>query len=229
MECMRKVLHTLSQSLPLCATLTLLFLSVMAIVLAFPSARTLLQSQWLNGILLALLICLGGITLRALFRKRWLSALFHLGTMAIIIGGGITAGYTKEGQIIFTDASYAPPEYRQCVIDGDRIALHSFEMPTYPDGMPQQYITHLMFPEGMHTVSVNAPLRRKGWTYYQMSYQQVEGYYGEPVFNTILTVRKDPGANITFCGYALLILAAFAQAIRTTIRHQRLRAQEVMP
>jgi hypothetical protein len=62
-----------------------------------------------------------------------------------------------------------------------------------------------------------------------MSYQQVEGYYGEPVFNTILTVRKDPGANITFCGYALLILAAFTQAIRTTMRHQRLRAQEVMP
>lgn len=229
MKCMRKVLHTISKSLPLYATLILLFLSVMAIVLAFPSARSLLHSQWVNGILLALLVCLGYITLRALFRKRWLSALFHLGTMAIIIGGGITAGYTKEGQIIFTDAPYAPPEYRQCIIDGDRVALQSFEMPTYPDGMPKQYITHLIFPEGIQTVSVNAPLRRKGWTYYQMSYQQVEGYYGEPVFNTILTVRKDPGATLTFCGYALIILAAFAQAIHTTMRHKVLRTQEITP
>lgn len=225
---MRRVSRFVSTHLPLCATLTLLAFSAVAIVLAFPSKRPLLQSPWTNGILLAFLVCLGGVTLRALWRKRWVSALFHLGTMLIVIGGGLTAGYAKEGQLIFTDASYAPLEYRQCLIDGDRVALHSFEVPTYPDGMPKQYITHLVFPEGTRTVSVNAPLRRKGWTYYQMSYQQVEGYYGEPVYNTILTVRKDPGATVTFCGYGTVILAAFLLALRETARRNQLRRQEVV-
>lgn len=227
MTAMPKLLRLISTHLYLCATLTLLALSAMAIVLAFPATRGLLLTRWTDMAMLALLACLGCTTLRALWRKRWLSALFHLGAALLIVGGGLTAGYAKEGQIIFTDAPYAPPEYRQCLIDGDRVALQAFEMPIYPDGMPQQYITHLIFPEGTRTVSVNAPLRRKGWTYYQMSYQEVEGYYGEVVFNTILTVRKDPGVPFTFSGYGVIILAAFALAIREMVQNTRQRRREV--
>ena len=212
----------------LLATMGLLFFSAAAIVFAFPGTRPYLVGAWTNAILLVFLLVLTATGIQALFKKRWLSTFFHLGAALILIGGGLTASHAKEGHIVFTDALYAPIEYRQCLIDGDRVALHSFEIPTYPNGMPRQYITRLAFPEGLRTVKVNAPLRRKGWTYYQMSYQQVVGDYGEPLLNTILTVRKDPGATITFCGYATLILAAFAMAIRETFRRHRAQQQECM-
>lgn len=224
---MQKVLGFISRMRIIGAVWLLLFLSAMAIVLAFPAMRGLLASSWTDGVMLGLLLLLGELSLDALLRKRWMSALVHLGAALIIVGGGLTAGKAKEGQIVFTDAAYAPPEYRQCIIGGDRVALHSFEMPTYPDGMPKQYITHLIFPEGIRTVSVNAPLRRKGYTYYQMSYQQVEGYYGEPIYNTVLTVRKDPGATFTFWGYGCIVVAAFALAFRESLGQRKMRQGEV--
>jgi cytochrome c biogenesis protein ResB len=220
-EVMLKVLRFLSQIRLFAAVCILLFFIAMAVVLAFPGARGILTSSWANGVMVGLLILLGVVIIHAFVRKRWLSGLFHIGVALIITGAGLTAGQSREGRIVFTDASYAPMEYRQCMIDGERIALHSFEMPQYPDGMPKQYITHLVFPEGRRSVSVNNPIRRKGWTFYQMSYQQVEGYYGEPVFNTILTVRKDPGARVTFWGYGVVILAAFCLAIRESVRRSR--------
>jgi hypothetical protein len=224
---MQKMLGLISRIRTIGAVWMLLFFSAMAIILAFPATRGMLTSSWTNGIMLCTMIILGELVLDALLRKRWISALIHLGATLIIIGGGITASKAKDGQIVFTDADYAPPEYRQCIVGGDRVALHSFEMPTYPDGMPKQYITHLIFPEGTKTVSVNAPLRRKGYTYYQMSYQQVEGYYGEPVYNTILTVRKDPGAKVTFWGYGCVIVAAFALALRESRSQNKTRKLEV--
>lgn len=224
---MQKVLGLISRIRLIGAVWILLFLSAMAIVLAFPATRSILTSSWTNGVMLCTFVVVGELVLDALWRKRWISALIHLGVALIIMGAGITAGQTKEGQIVFTDADYAPAEYRQCIVGGERVALHSFEMPTYPDGMPQQYITHLIFPEGTKTVSVNAPLRRKGYTYYQMSYQQVEGYYGEPIYNTILTVRKDPGAKFTFWGYGCVIVAAFALAIRESLLQNKARKLEV--
>jgi hypothetical protein len=198
----------------------------MAIVFAFPKTHAWLTSAWSNGALLAILAGLVVTTGAALLNKRWLSALFHCGAAFIIVGGGLTAGYTKEGQVTLTDYTYAPFEYRQFLLEGERIALHSFEVPTYPNGMPRQYISHLVFPEGTKTVSVNHPLKRNGWTFYQMSYQKDPGYYGEPVFSTILTLRKDPGYPYTFCGYGLIIVAAFAFALRETCKRSKAQHQE---
>lgn len=212
--------------LRIAVALFLLLLSMGAVFFAFPNTASYLRSVGINGLLL---FCLGTLfitTLWSLWRRRWLSVLFHLGASLVIIGGGLTAGYAQEGQIVFTDSPYAPTELRQCLVAGDRVALHSFEIVTYPDGMPKQYITRLVFPEGLREVSVNAPLRRKGWTYYQMSYQSVTGYYGEPVFNTVLTVRRDPGALVTFWGYGVLIFAAFTLAIRQTLQTIRIRRQQ---
>ena len=101
---------------------------------------------------------------------------------------------------------------------GDRVALESFEIETYPNGMPKQYRTRLYFPEGVREVSVNHPLRRKGYTYYQMSYAQAFDPYGRPVWQTILSVRKDPGVPFVFAGYGLLALATLLVAIRSEVR-----------
>ena len=201
-----------------CATLLLLGLSALAILFAFPGTHTFLKTPLTNGILLLLLGVLLFTTGRALINRRWLSALFHCGAGLVIIGGGITAGYAQDGQVLLTDSTYAPPEYRQFLLEGERIALHSFDILTYDNGMPKQYVSRLVFPDGVHEISVNAPLRRKGWTFYQMSYQTQEGPYGEPIFSTVLTLRKDPGVGFTFCGYGTLVLAAILLAIRETCR-----------
>ncbi len=54
---------------------------------------------------------------------------------------------------------------------GDEVvALETFTIDRYSNGMPSQYRTTLRFPEGAYELSVNQPLRRKGRTYYQISY-----------------------------------------------------------
>ena len=101
------------------------------------------------------------------------------------------------------------------MIGGELVTLDSFTIEKYPNGMPKQYRTVLLFPEGeRHEISVNHPLKRKGFTYYQMSYSQGADPYGEPVWVTHLTLRRDPGAPVTFAGYGLLVLAALGLAVR---------------
>lgn len=196
-------------------------MSAVAVLLAFPAMHFLLQTVWWRTLIGCFLGGLLLIVCRAAFKKRWLSVGFHLGMMFVLIGGWITADYAKEQHLILTDCTYAPHEFRQCLVEGDRVMLHAFEIPTYPNGMPQQYRSHLIFPEGVRTVEVNAPLRRKGWTYYQMSYDCVAGFYGESVYRTMLVARKDPGVAVTFCGYLVLTLSALALAIRETLRRPR--------
>ncbi len=73
----------------------------------------------------------------------------------------------------------------------DRLALEAFRIETYPNGMPSQYISELRFNDDeRHTLAVNAPLRRKGLTYYQMSaYTRMVpavDRYGMPVYFKVL-------------------------------------------
>ena len=201
-----------------CALLSLLCLVGASIALAFPRTHWLLRTPLANGIALLLLVAVSVVCLVALWKRRWVSALFHAGAVLVIIGGGLTAGYAQEGELALLDSPIAPTEYRQRVVGGDRVALESFEIETYPNGMPKQYRTRLYFPEGVREVSVNHPLRRKGYTYYQMSYAQAFDPYGRPVWQTILTVRKDPGVPFVFVGYGLLALATLLVAIRSEVR-----------
>ena len=202
------------------AACLLLALAAAAAVLAFPGARAALGTPWANGALLALLLALAVCAVAALARRRWLSALFHAGAVAVIVGGGITAGHAETWQVALVDApaEITPPEYRRTVVDGDVAELRGFAIETYPDGMPRQYRTRLAFPEGERELSVNRPLRRKGVTYYQMSYSQARDPYGRAWWATHLTLRRDPGAPVAFAGYGLLTLAALGMAIREARR-----------
>ncbi len=136
----------------------------------------------------------------------------------------------------------------------EHVTLKDFTIERYPNDTPKQYRTTLTFEEGDYDIAVNQPLRRKGLTYYQMSYAHTylpaidryenpiyfrmlalddkgeprfdeRGYpvyngnlgeypVGFPVVCTQLSIRKDPGAPVTFVGYGLLILATFLLAIR---------------
>lgn len=200
------------------AAVALLALAVASAALAFPRVQEVLGSAWTNALLWGLLLVCAGMGLTALARRRWLSAVFHAGAAVVIVGGGMTAGYAKSWQVALVDSPLAPPEYRQRLVEGELVSLSKFEIETYADGMPKQFRTTLAFPEGERTLSVNNPLRRKGITYYQMSYSQATDPYGRTWWVTHLTLRRDPGAAVTFAGYGLLALAALGAAIRETAR-----------
>lgn len=192
----------------------LLMLAAVAVALAFPGLRWMLGTAATSVALWGLLAAFAAMTARALGKRRWLSALFHAGALAVLAGGAVTAGYAREWQVGLVDSPIAPSAYRQRMIGGDLMTLRDFTIETYPDGMPRQYRTRLIFPEGEREVSVNRPLRRKGLTYYQMSYSKACDPYGRQVWQSHLTIRRDPGAPVTFAGYGMLVSAAFLMAVR---------------
>ena len=145
--------------------------------------------------------------------SRW-AGVGTLLALAVVVGGALTAGYAKQWEIWLVDSPIAPVEYRQRMIQGERVALERFEVEAYPNGQPKQYRTTLRFLEGAREIAVNKPLRRNGLTYYQMSYAQGQDPYGEPVWQTMILVRQDPGWPVVFAGYALLVAAAVAMALR---------------
>ena len=193
---------------------TLLALAGVSVALAFESQRGVLQTAGCRAVAWGLLAVFAVLTVWALWRRRWVSALFHGGALAVVVGGALTAGYAKQWEMWLVDSPIAPVEYRQRMIQGERVALARFEVESYPNGQPKQYRTTLQFPEGAREISVNKPLRRKGLTYYQMSYAQGQDPYGEPVWQTMILVRQDPGWPVVFAGYALLVVAAVAMALR---------------
>ena len=193
---------------------TLLALAGVSVVLAFESQRGMLQTAECRVVAWGLLGVFAVLMVWALWRRRWVSALFHGGALAVVVGGALTAGYAKQWEMWLVDSPIAPVEYRQRMIQGERVALERFEVESYPNGQPKQYRTTLRFPEGAREIAVNNPLRRKGLTYYQMSYAQGQDPYGEPVWQTMILVRQDPGWPVVFAGYALLVAAAVAMALR---------------
>ncbi|MGN0886374.1 MAG: cytochrome c biogenesis protein ResB [Candidatus Spyradenecus sp.] len=193
---------------------TLLALAGVSVVVTFGPAQGWVQMGWFRVMAWGLLGLFAGMTLWALARRRWVSALFHGGALAVVVGGALTAGYAKQWEMWLVDSPYAPVMDRQRMIQGERVALARFEVENYPNGQPKQYRTTLQFPEGSREISVNKPLRRKGLVYYQMSYTPVEGPYGERVWATMILVRQDRGWPVVFAGYGMLVAAAVLMALR---------------
>lgn len=88
------------------------------------------------------------------------------------------------------------------------LELKKFELTRYPGSMsPSSYASEInvLDKEGKHVmpyrIFMNNVLDYKGYRFYQSSYDQDEK-------GTILSVNKDPGKNMTYFGYTLLILGA---------------------
>lgn len=190
-----------------------------AIVLAFPATHDALQHWGFNGAIWLLLFLLAAVTVRALFTRRLLSAAFHLAMILVILGGAGTAWKAVEEEKQLIDSPLAPRVYREWNVDGEVCVLESFRIDRYENGMPKQYRTRLAFPEGSYELSVNNPLRRKGITYYQMSYTEAMDPMGGRAWCTILTARRDPGVPWIFAAYGIFLLAAFTMAVREEVRH----------
>ena len=115
-------------------------------------------------------------------------------------------------------AAFMPPRLQASLRTGesamlgdDVLALKSFEVPKYPDGKPRQYVSevHVLAmkdggkPEAVHaTISVNHPMRWKGWWIYQNSYDAAQEEY------TVLEAVQDPFLPLAAVAGLLLIVGA---------------------
>ena len=143
-------------------------------------------------------------------------------------------------------AAFMPPRMRATLrpgesaeLDGGVLALKGFEVPKYGDGKPRQYISdvHVISmageggagrrPQAEHArISVNHPMRWRGWWIYQNSYDSLHEAY------TVLEAVKDPFLPMAALAGAFLLLGsallcrragAATTAERTDGRMQALR------
>lgn len=204
---------------PACSVSLLTLLATGAIVFAFPATHSALQHWGFNAAIWTLLALLAGIALHAFCRRRIASGLIHLAMITVILGGALTAWKAVEEEKQLIDSPLAPRFYREWTVNGETCVLESFRIERYANGMPKQYRTRLAFPEGTYELSVNSPLRRKGITYYQMSYTEAIDPMGGRALCTILTARRDPGVPWVFAAYGLFLVSTLILALREEVRH----------
>ncbi len=87
------------------------------------------------------------------------------------------------------------------------LRLKDFRIGHYPGTLrAATYESDVVLPGGeVVNISMNEPLKYKGFTFYQSSYEQDE--LGRPVAS-ILTVNYDPGRGLKYLGSLLIVLGA---------------------
>jgi len=105
---------------------------------------------------------------------------------------------------------------------GFNVRLDDFRIKTYGgSSMPASYESDMTIEDhesGLtfrRTIQMNSPLRHKGYTFYQSSYEGAD--------TSILSVSSDPGTPIIYTGFAAMIIGIFAGIVLPRIRHSRLR------
>ena len=110
-------------------------------------------------------------------------------------------------------ASLRPGE--SAVLDDGVLVLKGFDVPKYPSGKPRQYVSdvHVIStgdrarpdakPKAEHArISVNHPMRWKGWWIYQNSYDASQEAY------TVLEAVRDPFLPVAAVAGVLLLVGA---------------------
>lgn len=172
--------------------------------------------------------------LRALFKRRWLSALFH-GAAAYLIAGALMSALGGEqpssGYLPLASGDYDTRLYSQDLSEKlydlpFTVTMNRFSIATYPDSaMPKQYFSDLTLTasdgafEVRKTASVNTPIRFQGWTIYQMSYGQGQNVYtGEAVIYSILFFSRDSGVVHVFIAFGLILAGTAWLMIRSLMK-----------
>jgi hypothetical protein len=107
---------------------------------------------------------------------------------------------------LFTDQSVYYVSFAQKRVDlGFDLELQNFRMDSYPGTRrAATYESLVRTPEGESlTISMNNPLKYKGFTFYQASFQQ--GPDGSPVAS-LFSVNHDPGRMLKYLGSFILSL-----------------------
>ena len=131
--------------------------------------------------------------------------LLHIGFFLAVVALALKAAFMPPR----LQASLRPGE--SAMLGDDVLALKSFSVPKYPNGKPRQYVSevHVLSmgggdkPEAVHaTISVNHPMRWKGWWIYQNSYDAAQEEY------TVLEAVRDPFLPLAAIAGALLLVGA---------------------
>jgi cytochrome c biogenesis protein ResB len=176
---------------------------------------------------------------RAIFRKRYHSALFHVGC-ALIMSGWLM------GQVaIRTESREHPVNGLMAMIDGDMtdqlfqgprlenfvgrvpftVRLEKFTVDRYPsrepgeEGPVREYRSEVTIreknkPPRRESIRVNHPAVVQGYYIYQMSWGSTQDQMGRPVNYTVLHFIRDPGLQVVYAGFVVLFIGALWFAAR---------------
>ena len=95
---------------------------------------------------------------------------------------------------------------------GFDMELLEFKIQHYPGSLQAaSYESDILVDGQKHTISMNNPFKKNGFTFYQASFQEDES--GQP-FLSILSVNKDPGRFLKYFGSAILVLGVILLFVR---------------
>ena len=112
----------------------------------------------------------------------------HVSILVIFAGSLIGNFYGYKASVMIPEGSYTDQVY-DSKREGHppipldfRVRCNGFWLTYYDNGMPKDYISHLVVEENGQkvvekTIEVNDPLKYKGLTFYQSSYQAIDGQY----------------------------------------------------
>lgn len=110
-----------------------------------------------------------------------------------------------SGQIASKDAIYYVQFVKRHEDMGFELSLKEFKVGYYPGTQrAMSYSSRVGMAEGEeYTISMNDPLHRNGFTFYQSSYETDET--GKPILS-VLSVNKDPGRATKYLGSLMIVL-----------------------
>lgn len=231
-----------------------LFLAAASVCAAFIGDKASSRLMSHPVALTAVLLFMHGLLFsgfRSLKRKRFDSALLHLGAACILAGWVIgqfairraTPEHPVKGSMALVDGDISDRLYAGATLTEEvgrvpfSIRLLRFSVERYGDAeqanqMPiREYCSRVEIREPGKTprvaeIRVNQPAYVAGYHIYQMSWGETKDYDGRPVTYTVLTFIRDPGLLVVYAGYIILMLGVTAFMLRL-FRRERPAPQTV--
>ncbi len=163
-------------------------------------------------------------------------AITHSAMIVILVGSWITLQFKVEGQLPLYEG-----ESSAAFLEGESgsqkehplgftVQLDDFELGRYPGTMrPSQFRSNVtVTPSGgapfKAVIQMNQPLYFGGWSLFQSSYDMASGRE-----MTVLSVSHDPGQDVVFVGYGLLVLGmCWVAGTRIQVRRKIAAVQKQM-
>jgi len=217
-------------------TLTLLFfLAVGAAIATFVEndfGTAVARHYVYNAIWYEMLLSLGALNLAiTLYRSKMIlhvsKFIFHAAFILILIGSGLTRYFGVEGVMKIREGASSnvifSSEKNTEITLPFSVHLSDFELERYYGSRsPSAYNSDVKIIDGNITqdahIYMNHTLTYKGYKFFQTFYDPDEK-------GTILSVTKDPGVEVTYVGYALLLLGLLLNLFDPKSRFRKLIAE----
>jgi cytochrome c-type biogenesis protein CcsB len=160
----------------------------------------------------------------------------HGGIVAILIGATVSYFFKTEGQLglweggtgnVIENVDIATGEHSRHELPF-QVTLDDFQIDRYQGTMrPAMFRSKVRVTDPVTSetfaaeIWMNNPLRHRGYTLFQSSYQQQGGREA-----SIFSVSKDPGQTIAFVGYGLLVIGMCWVFGTRIAAHRRARSAE---